>query len=47
MEAREDIIYQFFQKLVENYRHDILQREDVKELTQKEIELWKTVRGYP
>ena len=43
MEGREDIFYQFFQELVESYRHDILQREDAKELAQKEIALWKEV----
>ena len=37
MDMREDIFYQFFQELIESYRHDILQREDVKELAQKEI----------
>ena len=31
MDMREDIFYQFFQELIESYRHDILQREDVKE----------------
>ena len=35
MDMREDIFYQFFQELIESYRHDILQREDVKELAQK------------
>ena len=40
MDMREDIFYQFFQELIESYRHDILQREDVKELAQKEIGLW-------
>ena len=27
MEERADIFYQFFQELIESYRHDILQRE--------------------
>ena len=25
MDMREDIFYQFFQELIESYRHDILQ----------------------
>lgn len=33
-----------FQELIESYRHDILQREDVKELAQKEIGLWNQIR---
>lgn len=45
MDMREDIFYQFFQELIESYRHDILQREDVKELAQKEIGLWNQIRG--
>ena len=36
MEERADIFYQFFQELIESYRHDILQREDAKELAEKE-----------
>ena len=44
MEEREDIFYQFFQELIESYRHDILQREDAKELAQKEIGLWNQIR---
>lgn len=44
MDMREDIFYQFFQELIESYRHDILQREDVKELAQKEIGLWNQIR---
>ena len=44
MEERADIFYQFFQELIESYRHDILQREDVKELAQKEIGLWNQIR---
>ena len=44
MDMREDIFYQFFQELIESYRHDILQREDVKELAQKEIGLWTQIR---
>ena len=43
MDMREDIFYQFFQELIESYRHDILQREDVKELAQKEIGLWNQI----
>ena len=37
MDMREDIFYQFFQELIESYRHDILQREDVKELARKKL----------
>ena len=44
MEEREDIFYQFFQELIESYRHDILQREDARELAQKEIGLWNQIR---
>lgn len=43
MEARKDICYQFFQELIENYRHQILQKEEAKELTQKEAALWEEV----
>ena len=38
MEERADIFYQFFQELIESYRHDILQREDVKELARKKLD---------
>nr|WP_318685893.1 hypothetical protein [uncultured Acetatifactor sp.] len=44
MDIREDIFYQFFQELIESYRHDILQREDAKELAEKEIGLWNQIR---
>ena len=44
MEERADIFYQFFQELIESYRHDILQREDAKELAEKEIGAWNRIR---
>ena len=44
MEERADIFYQFFQELIESYRHDILQREDAKELAEKEIGVWNRIR---
>ena len=37
MDMREDIFYQFFQELIESYRHDILQREDLADWVQKSI----------
>ena len=40
MEERADIFYQFFQELIESYRHDILQREDAKELAEKGMGAW-------
>ena len=44
MEERADIFYQFFQELIESYRHDIFQREDAKELAEKEIGAWNRIR---
>ena len=43
MDMREDIFYQFFQELIESYRHDILQRE-CQGTCQKEIGLWNQIR---
>ena len=44
MEERADIFYQFFQELIESYRHDILQREDAKELAENDIGAWNRIR---
>ena len=35
MDMREDIFYQFFQELIESYRHDILQRKMSRNLPER------------
>lgn len=39
MEFHSDILYQFLQDLVESYRQQIMEQEDVKELTEKQKKL--------
>ncbi len=45
MDEREDIIYQFFQELIENYRQKIMEQDEVKELLEKQIRLSNKVRS--
>lgn len=44
MSEREGILYQFFQELIEYYRHEILQQEEAVKMKAEEKKLLEEVR---
>lgn len=44
MSERESILYQFFQELIEYYRHEILQQEEAVKMKAEEKKLLEEVR---
>lgn len=45
MDTREELFYQFLGEIVESYRHGILQRDDAKELVERQKGLSVKVRA--